>query len=119
MFFRTFIQSRLFSKMLDEMIQKGVLTIEDYAELEKLLSQNPKAGEVIPGCSGTRKIRMKGFGEGKRGGFRVDYLDLPDVYKIHFIVLYKKSKKGDLSSKEKKMLNKLVKLIKEEEKKHG
>lgn len=70
----------------------------------------------MPGCGGLRKLRMPdaGRGKGKRGGFRVIYLDLPEVARIHLIKLYDKSEKDDLSSDDRKILRTLAGLIKRE-----
>lgn len=80
--------------------------------------KNPQAGDVIPGLSGLRKIRLKAANKGKRGGFRVDYLDIPECGKLYFIVLYLKNVKEDLLPEEQKIIARLVKTLKEEAK-HG
>jgi hypothetical protein len=46
----------------------------DDGELEDiaaLIGRDPKAGEVIVGTGGARKVRLRGKGKGKSGGFRV------------------------------------------------
>ena len=101
------------------MVARGNLSQDNLNDLEDILLENPKTGSVIPGMGGLRKIRMKGTNIGKRGGFRVDYLDIPDVYKLHFIALYKKNIKEDLSSEEKRFLREFVEMLKEEEKNNG
>jgi hypothetical protein len=63
---------------------------------------------VIPGLSGLRKIRLKATNKGKRGGFRVDYLDVPEYGKLYFIVLYPKNMKEDLLQDEQKIIARLV-----------
>ena len=35
------------------------------------LAENPKAGDLIPGSGGARKLRFAGRGKGKSGGYRV------------------------------------------------
>lgn len=52
--------------------------------------------------------------KGKSGGFRVDYLDIPEKGKLYLIVLYPKNVKEDLSAEEKKLIVRLVKQLKEE-----
>jgi len=37
------------------------------------LIEQPKAGSVIPGSGGVRKLRWRAAGRGKRGGYRVVY----------------------------------------------
>jgi hypothetical protein len=111
---RTFIQMPPFSRHLDEFINKGKLLQDDFEEFEQELLRNSQAGEVIPGLVGLRKIRLKGANTGKRGGFRVDYLDLPEYGKLYLIVLYPKNEKEDLSPDEKRIICRLVKQLKEE-----
>ncbi len=111
---RVFIQLLSFSKYLDNLIEAGKISESDFLDFEKALLKNPQAGDVIPGLSGLRKIRLKGANVGKRGGFRVDYLDLPEQGKLYLIVLYPKNVKEDLTQDEKKLISHLVKKLKEE-----
>ncbi len=89
---------------------------EDFEEFERDLINAPQQGDVIPGLGGLRKTRLKSSTKGKRGGFRIDYLDIPKVSIIHLIVIYSKNIKEDLSNDEKKFLIRLVKRLKEEAK---
>lgn len=75
---RTIVQLPPFSRYLDTLIAEGKLSQEDFEDFEVFLIKNPQAGDVIPGLSGLRKIRLKAANKGKRGGFRVDYLDIPE-----------------------------------------
>lgn len=111
---RTFIQLPPFSRNFDVLIERGRLLQTDFEEFERELLKNPQAGDVIPGLSGIRKVRLKGAKTGKRGGFRVDYLDIPEYRKLYLIVLYPKNEKEDLSPDEKKIIGRLVKKLKEE-----
>jgi mRNA-degrading endonuclease RelE of RelBE toxin-antitoxin system len=91
------------------------------ADIQAVLLENPTAGSVMQGCGGLRKLRMPdaGRGKGKRGGYRVIYLDLPEVGRIHLIRLYDKSEKDDLSSDERTILRTVVGLIKKEVRQHA
>ena len=111
---RTFIQLPPFSRILDDLIKKGKISETDFENFEQELSKNPTTGDVIPGLSGLRKIRLKGANIGKRGGFRVDYLDIPDYGKLYLIVLYPKNVKEDPTNEEKKIISRLIKTLKEE-----
>lgn len=111
---RTFIHLLPFSKYLDSLIEQGKVSKKDFEDFEQELLKKPQAGDVIPGLSGIRKIRLKGANVGKRGGFRVDYLDIPEYSKLYFIVLYPKNVKEDLTEDEKKIVRRLVKQLKDE-----
>jgi hypothetical protein len=62
----SFIESKLFTRLVQE-----YLTDEEYRELQKLLTEQPKAGDVISGTGGLRKLRWRAAGRGKRGSYRV------------------------------------------------
>jgi hypothetical protein len=111
---RTFIQLPPFSRYFDDLVKRGRILEKDFEDFEQLLLKNPQSGDVIPGLSGLRKIRLKGPNSGKSGGFRVDYLDIPECSKLYLIVLYSKNVKEDLSPDEKKFICRLVKQLKEE-----
>jgi hypothetical protein len=81
-------------------------------QIEQTLSANTKAGDVIPGLAGLRKVRIGGQGQGKSGGFRVIYLDLPNRGRIYLLAIYGKKEKIDLTSDDKKALRKLVEEVK-------
>jgi hypothetical protein len=116
---RLIIQQKSFSRKLDELIISGKLFKSDYDDFEWDLVQNPKTGEVIPGLASIRKTRLKSSSKGKRGGFRVDYLDIPESEILHLLVIYGKNVKDDLSSDEKKILASIAKMLKEGAKKYG
>ena len=44
-----------------------------YAKLQNYLNEKPKAGVIVPGSGGVRKLRWGSEGRGKRGGLRVIY----------------------------------------------
>jgi mRNA-degrading endonuclease RelE of RelBE toxin-antitoxin system len=71
---RVFLQTLFFSKKL---LDRGGDTLLEQVEQEIL--NNPETGDVIPGAGGVRKMRISdpSRGKGKRGGYRVIYLDLP------------------------------------------
>lgn len=116
---RLIIQQKPFSRELDDLTDAGKLLQSDYEDFEWNLLKNPQVGDVISGLGGIRKTRLKAANKGKRGGFRVDYLDIPEVEVLHLIVIYAKNIKNDLSPEEKKILVGLAKMLKEEAKKYG
>ena len=85
--------------------------------IEHTILENPKAGDVIQGTGGVRKLRIEDAsrGKGKRGGFRVLFLDLPKSERTHLLVLYDKNQAADLSAAGKKVIKELVEEIKGEE----
>jgi hypothetical protein len=90
------------------------LTDENLRELENILLENPKAGDVIQGTGGLRKIRIPLENTGKRGGARTIYVDIELKETIYFINVYAKNEKDDLTEDEKKAFKAIVKILKEE-----
>ena len=107
---RTFIEVPLFTKKWKEL----GLTDEDLRDLQNILLQNPKSGDVIQGTGGLRKIRIPMKGRGKSGGSRVIYVDIEIKEVIYFINVYTKYEKDDLTEDEKKAFKAVVKMLKEE-----
>jgi mRNA-degrading endonuclease RelE of RelBE toxin-antitoxin system len=64
----SFIETRLFTRLVQEYLDD-----DEYRELQKVLMDNPETGNIIPGSGGLRKVRWRGPGRGKRGGYRVIY----------------------------------------------
>ena len=106
---RTFIEIYSFTNKWKSM----GLTEDDLVVLQELLLKDPKIGDVIPGASGIRKIRIPIDGIGKRSGGRVIYIDIEVKESIYLLDVYAKNEQTNLSEKEKKLLAKLVERLKE------
>lgn len=106
---RTFIQTGIFEKRLRERGGDELLRAVEAAVLD-----NPEAGDVIQGTGGVRKLRVAdpGRGKGKRGGFRVLFLDLPRVSRTYLLYFYGKDESEDLTAAEKKIFAEIVRAIK-------
>lgn len=106
---RTFIEVPIFTRKWKEL----GLTDENLRELENILLENPKSGDVIQGTGGIRKIRISANDKGKRGGARVIYVDIELKETIYFINVYTKNEKDDLTEEEKRAFKAVVKSLKE------
>lgn len=88
-----------------------VMTLVDY------LSENPTAGDEIPGTGGCRKVRVAGRGKGKSGGYRTITFytgrDLP----VFLITVFGKGEKSNLTQGERNQLRDFTKAIVNEYKK--
>lgn len=71
--------------------------------LEIFLTMNPRAGKVIAGTGGLRKLRFSSDEDvvGKSGACRVCYAYFPDHHCVLLMMAYPKSRKGNLSASEK------------------
>jgi hypothetical protein len=111
---RICINSPIFTRIYDQLVSAKKLSDSDFIEFEQELLKDPKKSIVIPGMDGLRKARIKSITKGKRGGFRIDYLDFPEYEILYYIVIYPKSTKEDLAPEEKKIILKMIQEIKKE-----
>lgn len=93
---------------------EGFLTDQDMWEIEGRLLANPRAGVVVPGTGGVRKLRVAFAGRGKSGSGRLIYLYVSPKDRVYFILLYPKSRAANLSEAGKQAMRQLVKQIEEE-----
>jgi hypothetical protein len=54
-------------------------------------------GWLFPGSGGCRKLRWKGRGRGKRGGYRVIYFYRSEPEQLWLLMIYAKSEIEDIS----------------------
>ena len=86
----------------------------DLRRLQEELLLTPKAGAVIKGTGGIRKIRFSFVGRGKSGSVRVIYIDFEAYEKLFLLAAYTKSEKENLSVEECKQLHNLVNILEKE-----
>jgi len=83
---------------------------EQFREVQNVLMAEPRKGDVIPDTGGIRKLRAPHAvrGKGKRGGCRLLYLYLPEANEIHFLAIFSKDEKIDLTARDKKAAKRVV-----------
>ena len=81
-----------------------------FSDLQQALLSDPKAGSVMRGCGGLRKIRWPDArrGKGKRGGLRIIYQLIPELEMAVFTDVYDKDEADDLTPEEKQILTDLA-----------
>ena len=89
----TLIETKFFTRLVQE-----YLSDQEYSELQKVLMANPRAGQVIPGSGGVRKLRWRAPGRGKRGGYRVIYFVKATSCAFWMLTMYPKSVRDDISA---------------------
>ena len=109
---RQIVQTRSFERDVKSLISKRKLSECDFEDFKKSLAENPDQGDVIPGTGGIRKIRLKSSTKGKRGGFRVCYLNVEGRLILFLLFIYSKNDQENLSPAEKKELKQLAEAIK-------
>jgi hypothetical protein len=92
---------------------KKLLTEEDRRELELLLVEDPRRGQVIERTGGFRKLRFArpSRREGKSGGTRVIYYFIDRRDRIYLIEVYSKRVKDDLSRADEKALRTVARAL--------
>jgi len=99
----TFKETSVFTRQIGALIPD-----DDYREFQQELIFNPKAGDVIKGSGGLRKIRWRSAAKGKRGGIRIIYYWYVADKEIYLLLAYGKNEKANLSTKETGILKSLV-----------
>ncbi|WP_349305258.1 MULTISPECIES: type II toxin-antitoxin system RelE/ParE family toxin [unclassified Neochlamydia] len=81
-------------------------------DFKKSLAENSEQGDVITGTGGIRKAHLKSTPKGKKGGFRVGYLNIEDRVILFSLFIYSKNEQENLSQEEKVELKQIAKAIK-------
>ena len=90
------------------------LTDRDLRRLQEDLLANPKAGNVMQGTGGIRKMRFAFENRGKSGSIRVIYVDFETCGKLYLLTAYPKNVKYNLSKAERNDLKQLVEILEHE-----
>ncbi|HEX2202049.1 MAG TPA: type II toxin-antitoxin system RelE/ParE family toxin [Longimicrobium sp.] len=97
-----------------ERTAEGLFSDDDVRALEQALIHDPRAGDVVPGTGGVRKVRVAVEGRGKRGGSRVVYLYVEVRSRIYLLLAYAKNEQADLSPEQARRVRQLVEHLKRE-----
>jgi hypothetical protein len=87
------------------------LTLEERQAIIDFLAKNPKAGDIMQGTGGVRKLRWGKSGRGKSGGVRVIYYFHSDRLPLYLVTLFAKNERENLTDQERNDLAKLVDIL--------
>lgn len=104
---QTVMETSVFARRAD-----ALLSLEDRADLIALLATDPRAGALIPGLGGIRKIRFAPKGRGKSGAFRAIYYLLGDDTPVLALLLYSKNEQANPNEDQRKAMLRLVDSLK-------
>lgn len=93
---------RAAGKLLSEADRRAVV---DY------LATHPKAGDLIEGTGGVRKLRWARDGRGKSGGVRVIYYVHSEAMPLYLLTMFAKNERANLSKAERNGLAGLVDVL--------
>ncbi len=82
-----------------------------FDDLLEFLARRPKAGRVIQGTGGLRKVRVARPGKGKSGGTRIIYYYHNEDTPIFLLLIYAKADQENLTNSQKAQLKKYVDAI--------
>ena len=89
-----------------------LLSESERSELIDHVAANPRAGDLVQGTGGIRKLRWARGGRGKSGGLRVIYYFHSEALPLYLLTMFGKGEKADLSQVERNELAKLVQVLK-------
>lgn len=93
---------RLADKLLSPEVRQDLI---DY------LAEHPRAGDIMEGTGGVRKLRWRRGGQGKSGGVRVIYYYHDDLMPLYLLTLFAKGDKANLTKAERNNLAGLVHVL--------
>lgn len=88
-----------------------LLSENERQDIVSYLATFPKAGTVIPGTGGVRKLRWGRGGRGKSGGVRVIYYFHSEIMPLYLLTLFAKGERADLTQGERNELAGLVDVL--------
>ena len=98
----TIIETNTFTTKADK-----VWTAQQYEEFVVYIAINPRAGEVIPGAGGVRKVRWIRADSGKSGGVRVIYFNT-SLNLTWLLTMYGKNERKTIPAHELKKIKEAI-----------
>jgi len=90
---------------------KGFLNDDEREALVNYLAYHPKAGDLMRGTGGVRKVRWAREFEGKSGGYRVIYFYHSLNVPLFMLNVFAKNERANLSQAERNQLRKLTSML--------
>ena len=75
------------------------------------LSEHPKAGDIMEGTGGIRKLRWSKGNRGKSAGVRVIYYYHDERIPLYLLTMFGKNEQANLSKSDRNALAKLVEIL--------
>ena len=98
---------------LPEYIRRAekLMSAAERVDIVNYLAAHPKAGVLIEGTRGVRKLRWGRGAQGKSGGVRVIYCVHSDLMPLYLLTLFAKNERANISQAERNELAALVELL--------
>jgi hypothetical protein len=88
-----------------------LLSDGERCDVVNYLAAHPKAGDLMEGTGGVRKLRWGRGGQGKSGGVRVIYYFHSEAMPLYLLTLFAKNERANLSKAERNDLAGLVEIL--------
>lgn len=89
-----------------------LLPAADRMDVVEYLAANPKAGDLMQGTGGVRKLRWARSGRGKSAGLRLIYYFHSEAMPLYLLTVFGKNDRPNLSKAERNDLAGLVRVLK-------
>lgn len=91
-----------------ERSSRGLFGEDEHQRVESMLVADPRAGAVMKGTGGVRKLRLALPGGGKSGGARVIYYFRQQKARIYLILAYAKRARENISKAERNAMRQVI-----------
>jgi len=88
-----------------------LLDADERQDVISYLAEHPKAGDVMEGTGGVRKLRWSRGSQGKSGGVRVIYYFHNESMPLYLLTLYAKNERSNLTKAQRNELLELTTLL--------
>lgn len=98
---------------LPEYIRRAekLMSAAERLDIVNYLAAHPKAGDLMEGTGGVRKLRWGRGPQGKSGGVRVIYYLHSEAMPLYLLTLFAKNERANLSKAERNALADMVELL--------
>ena len=98
---------------LPEYIRRAekLMSAAERLDIVNYLAAHPKAGDLMEGTGGVRKLRWGRGAQGKSGGVRVIYYLHSEAMPVYLLTLFAKNERANLSKAQRNALADMVELL--------
>jgi hypothetical protein len=98
---------------LPEYIRRAekLMSASECSEIINYLAAHPKAGDLMEGTGGIRKLRWGRGAQGKSGGVRVIYYVHNEKMPLYLLTLFAKNERANISKTQRNELSEMVDLL--------
>jgi hypothetical protein len=103
---QTVAETSEYLRRADKLLSHG-----ERGDVVDYLAAHPKAGDLMQGTGGVRKLRWARAGRGKSGGVRVIYYFHSEAMPLYLLTVFAKNERANLTKAERNELADLVETL--------